>query len=157
MGFSRQESWSGLPCPPPGDVPDPGTESTSPASAGGFFSTEPPGKPHYRQSLRAFAEAKASTLRANLWLAEEICARAWGPAHPHPGEDTLALQQPHPEEEGLKVLTVSPLLKNAVQGLDVPGAALGIPPGDKACRRRKAELCWGATLPMQVGPSLDLD
>ena len=26
MGFSRQEYWSGLPCPPPGDVPDPGIE-----------------------------------------------------------------------------------------------------------------------------------
>ena len=31
MGFSRQESWSGLPCPPPGDLPDPGIEPESPA------------------------------------------------------------------------------------------------------------------------------
>ena len=31
MGFSRQEYWSGLPCPPPGDVPNPGIELTSPA------------------------------------------------------------------------------------------------------------------------------
>ena len=30
MGFSRQEYWSGLPCPPPGDLPDPGIKSTSP-------------------------------------------------------------------------------------------------------------------------------
>ena len=30
MGFSRQEYWSGLPCPPPGDLPDPGTEPMSP-------------------------------------------------------------------------------------------------------------------------------
>ena len=29
MGFSRQEYWSGLPCPPPGDLPDPGIESMS--------------------------------------------------------------------------------------------------------------------------------
>ena len=29
MGFSRQEYWSGLPCPPPEDLPNPGTESTS--------------------------------------------------------------------------------------------------------------------------------
>ena len=29
MGFSRQEYWSGLPCPPPGDLPDPGTELVS--------------------------------------------------------------------------------------------------------------------------------
>ena len=48
MGFSRQEYWSGLPCPPPGDVPDPGTEPTSlvfPDLPGGFFTTVPPGKP----------------------------------------------------------------------------------------------------------------
>ena len=31
MGFSRQEDWSGLPCPPPGDLPDPGIEPRSPA------------------------------------------------------------------------------------------------------------------------------
>ena len=42
MGFSRQECWSGLPCPPPGDLPDPGMElefPISPALAGGFFTT----------------------------------------------------------------------------------------------------------------------
>ena len=47
MGFSRQEYWSGLPCPPPGDLPDPGIELTSPVSpalAGQFFTTVPPGK-----------------------------------------------------------------------------------------------------------------
>ena len=48
MGFSRQEYWSGLPCPPPGDLPDSGIKPTSlvsPALAGRFFTTEPPGKP----------------------------------------------------------------------------------------------------------------
>ena len=43
MGFSRQESWSGLPCSPPGDLPDPGIEPeslVSPALTGGFFTTE---------------------------------------------------------------------------------------------------------------------
>ena len=42
MGFSRQEYWSALPCPPPGDLPDPGTEFTSvvsPALASRFFTT----------------------------------------------------------------------------------------------------------------------
>ena len=41
-GFSRQESWSGLPCLPPGDLPDSGIEPTSltsPALAGRFFTT----------------------------------------------------------------------------------------------------------------------
>ena len=48
MEFYRQEYWSGLPFPSPGDLPDPGTEPASlvsPALAGGFFTTEPPGKP----------------------------------------------------------------------------------------------------------------
>ena len=39
LGFSRQEYWSGLPCPPPGHLPDPGTESMSPALAGRFLTT----------------------------------------------------------------------------------------------------------------------
>ena len=47
MGFPRPESGSGLPFPPPGDLLDPGIKPTSPALAGGFFTAEPPGKPHY--------------------------------------------------------------------------------------------------------------
>ena len=42
MGFPRQEYWSGLPCPPPGDLPDPGIKPTSlmsPALASGLFTT----------------------------------------------------------------------------------------------------------------------
>ena len=45
MECSRQEYWSGLPFPPPGDLPDPGIEPKSPALAGGFFTAELPGKP----------------------------------------------------------------------------------------------------------------
>ena len=45
IGFHRQELWSGLPFPPPGVLPDPGIELESPALAGRFFTTEPPGKP----------------------------------------------------------------------------------------------------------------
>ena len=44
MGFSGQEYWSGLPFPPPGDLPHPGIKPTSPALRGRFFTTEPPGK-----------------------------------------------------------------------------------------------------------------
>ena len=44
MGFFRQEYWITLPFPSPGDLPDPRIESTSPGFAGGFFTTEPPGK-----------------------------------------------------------------------------------------------------------------
>ena len=48
MGFSRQEYWSGLPFPPPGDLPDPVIKPTtvmSPALVGGFFTTSVAGKP----------------------------------------------------------------------------------------------------------------
>ena len=45
MGFPKQEHWNGLPFPLPGDLPDPGIEFMSPALAGRFFATEPPGKP----------------------------------------------------------------------------------------------------------------
>ena len=43
MGFSRQEYWSGVPLPSPGDVPDPGIEPGSPALRAGALPSEPPG------------------------------------------------------------------------------------------------------------------
>ena len=58
MGFSRQELWSGLPFPSPGDLPNPGIEPTSltsPALAGGFFTTS------------TTWEAHTFTKRINLW------------------------------------------------------------------------------------------
>ena len=45
MGFARQEYWNRLPFPIPEDLPYPGMEPGSPASAGRFFTTESPGKP----------------------------------------------------------------------------------------------------------------
>ena len=48
MGFSRQEYWSGLPFPSSEALPHPGIKPASPVApelAGGFFPTEPPGKP----------------------------------------------------------------------------------------------------------------
>ena len=49
MEFFKQEHWKGLPFPPLGDLPDPGTKLASPALAGRFFTTEPPGKPHWKK------------------------------------------------------------------------------------------------------------
>ena len=49
MGFPREEYWSGLSFPAPGDLPDTGIKPKSlgsPALVGGFFTTEPPGKPY---------------------------------------------------------------------------------------------------------------
>ena len=45
MGFSRQEYWSGLLCPSPGDLLHPEIKLVSPALAGGFSTAESPGKP----------------------------------------------------------------------------------------------------------------
>jgi len=45
MGFSRQEHWSGLPFPSPGDLPDPRSEPGSPALEGDSLLTKPSGKP----------------------------------------------------------------------------------------------------------------
>ena len=50
MGFPRQEYWSGLPIPPPGDLCDPGIKPVSlvsPALAGRFSTAAPPGRPLY--------------------------------------------------------------------------------------------------------------
>ena len=44
MGFSRQEYWSGLPFPSPGNLPNPGVEPRSPALEADALTSEPPGK-----------------------------------------------------------------------------------------------------------------
>ena len=44
MALPRQEYWRGLPFPSLGDLPDPGIEHTSPALAGGFYTSDLPGK-----------------------------------------------------------------------------------------------------------------
>ena len=52
MGFSRQEYWSGLPCPPPGDLPDPGTEPRSPALQVDSLPSEPPGYTYFKIKVK---------------------------------------------------------------------------------------------------------
>ena len=67
MEFSRQEYWSGLPFPPPRDLPNLGIEPTSfvsPALAGTFFTTVPPGKP--KMSLAKLVFFISSSLICSL-------------------------------------------------------------------------------------------
>ena len=52
MGFSRQEYWSGLPFPSPGDLPDPGIKPTSPALQADALTSVPPGKQSGSQKNR---------------------------------------------------------------------------------------------------------
>ena len=62
LGFPRQKYWSGLPFPPPGDHPDPRMEPKSLVLAGGFFTTEPPGKPYLNSKpVRAYWKMATST------------------------------------------------------------------------------------------------
>jgi len=56
IGFPRQEYWSGLPFPPPEDLPDPGIEPVSPALTSRFFTTEPPCKPNMGLITRIYKE-----------------------------------------------------------------------------------------------------
>ena len=51
MGFSRQEYWSGLPFPSPGDLPDPGIKLGSPALQADALTSEPPGKQNFKLCL----------------------------------------------------------------------------------------------------------
>ena len=57
MGFSRQEYWSGLPFPPPGDLAGPGIEPGSPAFQADFLPSEPPGEGRGVEALPENKEA----------------------------------------------------------------------------------------------------
>ena len=64
MGFSRQEYWNGLPCPPPGDLPNPGIEPRSPALQVDSLLSEPPGKPRTSVSvIQIFPQQDWRTLK----------------------------------------------------------------------------------------------
>ena len=55
-GFSRQEYWSGFPCLPPGDLPNPGIKPRSPILQADALPSEPPGKPGKREVMRSYWE-----------------------------------------------------------------------------------------------------
>ena len=103
MELSRQEYWSGLPFPTPGGLPNPRIETaspTSPALAGRFFTTQPPGKPvselpsvlcgsndqsqREHERLRGLACGKSSNLHCHIfmchpWLRKIPWRRKWQP------------------------------------------------------------------------------
>ena len=74
MEFSRQEYWSGLPFPSPGDLPDPGIEPGSPTLQADTLLSEPPGKPRMCQrhtllsSLQAFIMLTVTTTQGNRFF-----------------------------------------------------------------------------------------
>ena len=76
MEFSRQEQWSGLPFPSPGDLPDPGIKPASPALVGGFF-TYPGAEPHGKPLHHITIEQKPVT--------------TWAPIHNSVAGDSMNL------------------------------------------------------------------
>ena len=102
-GFSKQEYWCGLPCPPPGDPPNPGIEPRSPALQADSLPTELSGKPVYLFSrVQTFATLWTVARQAPLSMAfprQEYCS---GFPFPPPGD---------PPNPGIKpVPLVSPAL-----------------------------------------------
>ena len=68
VGFSRQECWSGLPCPPP-DLPDPGTEpmsAVSPALQTDYFTAKPPVEPTDIHSSAVHSYQKTKAIQVSL-------------------------------------------------------------------------------------------
>ena len=75
QGIPRQECWSGLPFLTPGDLPNQGIKPTSlvsPALAGGFFTTSPPGKPMYVY-IRVQKDLKLNMFKIGRALNFSIC------------------------------------------------------------------------------------
>ena len=73
-GFSRQEYWSGLPCLPPGDLPNPGIELRSPVLQVDSLSTEPSGKPQSTASHPIVREDSYRTLAQCKLLTSQTCS-----------------------------------------------------------------------------------
>ena len=95
--FSRQEYWSRLPFPSSGDLPDPGIKPESPALAGGFLTTEPPGKPpskflgrhkfcescsEYLYEITIGSCARVLSHFSRIWLSDAMVCRPPGSSVP---------------------------------------------------------------------------
>ena len=76
MEFSRQEYWSGLPFPSPGDLPNPGIEPGSPALQADALPSEPPGKPLVmKPNILAFLLSLGSRT-PGIWLLRLACGHS---------------------------------------------------------------------------------
>ena len=68
MRFPREEYWSGLPFPSPGDLPDPGIKRVSPALIGRFVTIEPPGKPNVVLYYCTFPDKYCKIKNASIFV-----------------------------------------------------------------------------------------
>ena len=95
MGFSRQDNWSGLPCPPPGNLPDPGMEPGSPYWQANSLPSEPPGKPYkecYFDSCFVW-KSFAVTLKMPLLIPKKVSLFSFptSSSTPTPGFSVIAI------------------------------------------------------------------
>ena len=109
MGFSRPEYWSGLPCPPPGGLPDPGIKPGSPALQADSLPSEPAGNP------------------------KPLCKRAQIHTHTHSvTQHTQLPARPHPHKRGRERQAVLVFLCDILQDgtcrdrLELPGDESGL-------------------------------
>ena len=84
--FSRQEYWSGLPCPPPGDLSNPGIEPTSlgsPVLTGRYFTTNwPPEKPKMRPTNAIIATVNHKNQRKDVQKSQVLSTCSLVPSRP---------------------------------------------------------------------------
>ena len=118
MGFPRQEYWGRLPFPSPGELPDPGIKPISPALAGRFFTTEPPGgssEVHYCYCLVA---------KSCLTLSNPVdCSPSGSSVHGiSPQEYWSGLPFPFPGDlPDLEIKPLSPALAGRFFTAETPG------------------------------------
>ena len=99
MEFSRQEYWNGLPCPSPGDHPDPRIEPRSPALQADSLPSEPPGKPSFsrKKGLKPKSETTTDPNQTHLQFSSiaESCltlppSGLWHTRLPYPSPTPIA-------------------------------------------------------------------
>ena len=90
MGFSRQEYWSGLPFPSPGDLPHPGIEPGSPALQADALPSEPPGKLRVKSLSRVQLFATPWTIAYQAPLAMGFSRQEYWSGFPFPSPGDLS-------------------------------------------------------------------
>ena len=96
MGFPRQEYWNGLPFHPPGNLPKLGIEPTSPVSAGGFFTTVPPGKSSIYIQFSSVAQSCPTLCNAMNHSSQASLSITNSQSPPKPMSIELVMPSNHP-------------------------------------------------------------
>ena len=119
MGFSRQEYWSGLPFPSPGDLPDPGIESRSPTLQADALTSEPPGKPSNEEvKVKSFSRVQ---LFVTPWTAAYQAPPSMGFSRQ---EYWSGVPSPSPFKRQCSTITLRPDLKPQTTWVQISDVSL---------------------------------